>query len=169
MSVRQTHDDDQWVPFLEVYRGDPRRPRGRVAGVFAKPVVKAVAILFAVGVFSLSIYLVCVLMSGSASLLSLAGVFASVGESNIEGNIPEPQDFDRFLKRDLESYFAQPNGRKVTVEYELLRDGPSQAGTAYPKYYAWVDVFDGTRRIERCRASGSDRQSLFRSHPLLHP
>jgi hypothetical protein len=63
MSARRTvDDDDQWVPFLEVCRDHPRRPRGRLVGVFARPVVKAVAILFAVVFFSLSIYLVCVLM-----------------------------------------------------------------------------------------------------------
>jgi hypothetical protein len=149
MSARGTvDDDDQWVPFLEVYRDHPRRPRGRLAGMFTKPVVKAVAILFAVVFFSLSIYLVCVLMVGSASLLSLADVFAAAGESTIEGNIPEPQDFDRLLKSNLEAYFAQPTGKRVTVTYELLRQGPSQAGTAYPKYYAWVDVLEGTKRIQ---------------------
>jgi hypothetical protein len=149
MSARRTaHDDDQWVPFLEVYRGDPRRPRGRLAGMFAKPVVKAVAILFAVVFFSLSIYLVFVLMVDSASLLSLADVFSEVRESNVVGNVPEPQDFDRFLKRDLEAYFALPSGKRVTVTYELLRDGPSQAGAAYPKYYAWVEAFDGDKRTQ---------------------
>ena len=149
MSARRTEDhDDQWVPFLEVYRGNPRRPRGRLLGVFPKPVVKAAAILFAVAVIFLSIYLVCVLMIGSASLLSLADVFGEVRESNVVGNVPEPQDFARFLKRDLESYFARPNGKRVTVEYELLRDQPSQAGADYPKYYAWVDVFDGTKKIQ---------------------
>lgn len=48
-------------------------------------------------------------------------------------NVPPQASFDRFLERDLSAYF------EVTrVQYELLRSGPTQAGTAYPKFYLWV-------------------------------
>lgn len=42
LARRTAYDDDQWVPFLEVYRGDPPSSRGRRAGVFPKPVAISV-------------------------------------------------------------------------------------------------------------------------------
>jgi len=31
------------------------------------------------------------------------------------------------------------------VEYELPREGPTQTGIAYPKYYIWVKCFKGQK------------------------
>jgi hypothetical protein len=89
------------------------------------------------------------LIAGFASLLiwvpvmalrSVEAGFAEVRESHVVRNVPAPEDFDSFLTRDLDSYFAERTGKTVAVTYELLRDGPSQSGVAYPKYYAWVSV-----------------------------
>jgi hypothetical protein len=52
------------------------------------------------------------------------------------------------LIRDLNSYFQVVLNKIVHTEYELLRDEPTIAGIAYPKYYAWVKVFDGDKLIE---------------------
>lgn len=60
--------------------------------------------------------------------------------SHIEQNVPVEADFDRLLRRDLSAYFGG-----AVVEYDLLRDGPTQSGVAYPKYYAWVRVLDDGR------------------------
>jgi hypothetical protein len=72
----------------------------------------------------------------------------SIAESHVEANVPS-QDFDRYLRRDLESYFRLKNGNPVAVEYELLRDGPTQTGIAYPKFYVWVNVRVGDAVLER--------------------
>ncbi len=54
--------------------------------------------------------------------------------------VPPAADFDRILRRDLETYFARSRGTDLIVDWELLRDGPTQSGVAYPKFYAWVRV-----------------------------
>ena len=79
----------------------------------------------------------------------VTGACQSLGDavsiSHIEANVPADQDFDNFLKRDLEKYFQEVKKRSVVVDYELLRKGPTQSGTAFPKFYAWVIVKeDGT-------------------------
>ena len=53
-----------------------------------------------------------------------------------------------FLKRDLEKYFRQSPGQHVTVKYEFLRNGPTQSGVAYPKYYLWVTVSKKNKTIK---------------------
>ena len=72
------------------------------------------------------------------------GACQSVGESitssHIEANVPSAKDFDVFMKRDLEKYFKEKKNTTVVVDYELLRNDPTQAGTAFPKFYAWVVV-----------------------------
>lgn len=59
--------------------------------------------------------------------------------SQIQGNVPK--HFDKLLKRDLTTYFQDLYKEVVTVEYELLRDIPTQVGVALPKYYIWVKIY----------------------------
>lgn len=66
----------------------------------------------------------------------------SIAESHIRANVPDEKDFDTLLKRDLEAYFRDFNGKVVTVQYELLRKGPTQTGIAFPKFYAWVKIYE---------------------------
>ena len=56
-----------------------------------------------------------------------------IQRSHIEGNVPPPEQFDAMLRRDLASYF-----NTQTLNYELLREGPTQSGVSCPKYYLWV-------------------------------
>jgi hypothetical protein len=65
-----------------------------------------------------------------------------VALSHVQGNVPPGEDFDAFLKRDLEGHFRELSGRNVSVDWELLREGPTQSGMSYPKFYAWVTVYD---------------------------
>jgi hypothetical protein len=58
-----------------------------------------------------------------------------VANSHIEANVPASGQFSSLLARDLRSYFQAPR-----VDYELLRQGPTQTGISYPKYYLWVKV-----------------------------
>lgn len=67
-------------------------------------------------------------------------VLREIQRSHIEANVPPPAEFNRLLHRDLNSYFRARQGKAVQVEYEMLRDGPTQSGVAYPKFYVWVRV-----------------------------
>ena len=49
-------------------------------------------------------------------------------------------DTEAMLRRGLITHFQAERTEEVTVECELLRLGPTQAGVAAPKYYAWVKV-----------------------------
>jgi hypothetical protein len=89
-------------------------------------------------------------------LLIFAGSIAScqssigdaIADSHVRANVPDVKDFDSFLKRDLESYFKDVKKKNVVVEYQLLRDGPTQSGTAFPKFYAWVMVKENGTLLE---------------------
>jgi hypothetical protein len=69
-------------------------------------------------------------------------VLEDIQRSHIEANVPPPGQFATLLQRDLEAYFNASKKKGVRVEYELLRDGPTQSGVAYPKFYLWVRVLD---------------------------
>jgi hypothetical protein len=64
-----------------------------------------------------------------------------VSESHVTANVPSKDDFRTFLVRDLTTYFQHHTyGNGITVDYELLRDEPTQVGVAYPKYYVWATI-----------------------------
>jgi hypothetical protein len=67
-------------------------------------------------------------------------IIEDITKSHIDGNVPDKKDFDNILKRDLEKYFTKQYLVKLTITWEMLRDGPTQTGISYPKYYIWVSV-----------------------------
>lgn len=71
-----------------------------------------------------------------------------IQESHIEANIPSDRNFEAFLTRDLEEYFKKTVGRHVIVKYEFLRNGPTQSGVSFPKYYLWVTVSEKNKTIK---------------------
>jgi hypothetical protein len=78
----------------------------------------------------------------------------SIADSHIEGNVPPSQNFDAYMKRDLASFLCE-GSLNCRVEYSLLREGPTQTGIAYPKFYVWVLCFQqdkvlmqGAARVE---------------------
>ncbi|MCE7874593.1 hypothetical protein DYH09_30075 [bacterium CPR1] len=71
-----------------------------------------------------------------------------IAQSHIEGNMPAEKDFAIFLQRDLAKYFSQRVGKQVNVDYEMLRDGPTQTGIGYPKFFAWLKIRDGDKILE---------------------
>jgi hypothetical protein len=94
--------------------------------------------------------------------------------AHIAANVPVGADFEAFLVRDLTAYFVGQGLPAPTVTYELLRDGPTQSGVAYPKYYVWAKavgsdgtVVEGAARtaaIERTRFEITDfvtRQAIM--------
>lgn len=105
-----------------------------------------------------------ILIGITAIILSIGACFAlwqatvylviyAIAESHVEANIPIDKDFDLFLRRDLQNFASKQYGSTTSVEYELLRNGTTQTGVSYPKYYVWVkikngdDIYEGAARI----------------------
>ncbi|MBI1997230.1 MAG: hypothetical protein HYS66_12270 [Deltaproteobacteria bacterium] len=76
-------------------------------------------------------------------------VLQDIQRSHIEANVPPSAEFNRILQRDLDSYVTKMRGKTARVEYEMLRDGPTQSGIAYPKFYVWVRVFEGASVVDQ--------------------
>ena len=71
----------------------------------------------------------------------------SLSESHIRANVPDEKDFDRLMKKGLEEYFRNPE-KVVTVDYELLRETPTQVAVGSPKFYVWVKVYENGAFLE---------------------
>jgi hypothetical protein len=69
--------------------------------------------------------------------------------SHIQANVPEADDFDKLLTESLIKYFRTSVSDVSRVDYELLRprQSPTQAGVSWPKYYAWVRVYQTGNRF----------------------
>jgi hypothetical protein len=99
-------------------------------------------------------YTTCCIILISISLSSCeaqskkdAGAEKIVGEiqkSHVDANAPERKLFDSLLTRDLQLYFKSKYQNRI-VKWELLRDGPTQSGVSYPKYYVWVTIKNGDK------------------------
>lgn len=93
------------------------------------------------------------LMSVLAAASADAGTpssFQDIQRSQIDANVPDSADFDKFLRRDLGEYFsAIRKAKQVSVEYEPLRRGPTQSGVSYPKFYLWVRIAGGKNPEDR--------------------
>jgi len=113
---------------------------------------------------------VLVLSLCSASLLgchSRQDALTAVAESHIEANIPPQELVDQLLARDLKNYFCR-DGKDCKIEYEFLRDGPTQSGTSYPKYYLWVKTIKGNTVAEEgaVRVAAVERKGFEVTHFL---
>lgn len=78
-------------------------------------------------------------VKGLPGLTSARGV-ADLQAEHVSHNAPRPTRFNAALQRDLEAHFAGQGHSGASVTYQLLRDGPTQTGIAWPKYYLWVEV-----------------------------
>jgi len=87
------------------------------------------------------------LISGCQST-PLANPMDEVANSHVEGNAPTDSEFGKVLKRDLTKYFTKLNGKGTTVDYKYLREGATQSGVSYPKYYLWVSVYRSKKLID---------------------
>ena len=85
-----------------------------------------------------------------------------IQRSHIEANVPKLTEFNQLLQRDLDSYFTKARGKSARVKYEMLRDGPTQSGVAYPKFYVWVRVFEAASIIDQgaVRLAAIDRREF---------
>jgi hypothetical protein len=63
----------------------------------------------------------------------------AVQRSHIEEHVPPADQAETILRRDLAAFFTASTGQKVaSLQIVALRDGPTQSGVAYPKFYFWV-------------------------------
>lgn len=85
---------------------------------------------------------------------------SALQSSHIEANIPPAESFEPLLRRDLLAFFGRADASVTSVEFKLIRNGPTQSGVAYPKYYLWVKVFAGSRPKEEgaVRVAAIDRE-----------
>ncbi|HAH23074.1 MAG TPA: hypothetical protein DCL77_04810, partial [Prolixibacteraceae bacterium] len=69
-----------------------------------------------------------------------------IQKSHIDDNVANQAQFDSLMKRDLEKYFSATFG-PVSVKWEFLRNGATQSGVAYPKYYLWTKIYNGDKLL----------------------
>jgi len=96
--------------------------------------------------------------------LSCHAQLSGLAESHIVANVPGTNDFRPFLIRDLAAYLKPKHGDKLAVDYELLRDGPTQSGVAYPKFYLWLRATNAENAVVR---GPCELQPLKRSGSML--
>lgn len=89
-------------------------------------------------------------------------IFGDIQKSHLNANIPDQSQFDGLLKRDLEKFFATEL-EQVVVKWEFLREGPTQSGVAFPKYYLWTKIYtngqlsdEGAVRVAAVERTGFD-------------
>jgi hypothetical protein len=121
----------------------------------------------------LGLFLAAILPVSPCAFAQIPGV----AESHIAGNVPDAKDFRPFLIRDLAAHLKPALGDAVTVDYDLLRDTPTQTGIAYPKFYVWVtatkpdkSIVDGAARVAAIDKKGFQVTTFIpRADIVAHP
>lgn len=97
--------------------------------------------------------------------------------SHIAANVPDADDFMPFLRRDLIANLKATGVDATQLDIDFLRNGPTQSGVAYPKFYIWIvasrargTLIQGAVRvaaIEKQRFEVTDLMSAeqIRAHP----
>ena len=85
-----------------------------------------------------------------------------VAMSHIEANVPPLAEFDVLMRRDLQAYFHTTTGKEGVATYELLREGATQTGVSYPKFYVWArfQTADGAISEGAARVAAIERKSF---------
>ena len=91
-------------------------------------------------IFSFALFLMSLIIGCHAQ-----SPMEDIAKSHITENVQEAKLFDEYMKRDLGEFLCKEK-EGCSVEYQLLRDGPTQTGISYPKFYVWTKCFqkDGT-------------------------
>jgi hypothetical protein len=121
------------------------------------------------------------------SAAEMKRIMAEEQSSHISANVPPAASFMVLLQRDIRAYLAANKLPSRSVAIEPLRQGATQSGASYPKYYIWVRAVDEAGRhiagamrvaaIDRVRfdvtdftpaaSIGSDPASLASIYPAL--
>jgi hypothetical protein len=73
---------------------------------------------------------------------------SSQNENVLEG-VPDNKTFGPLLIHVLTSCFEDDRFKDLQFKYTFLADHPFQSGIAFPKYYLWVEKYDGSHPIGR--------------------
>ena len=73
--------------------------------------------------------------------------------SHVDENVPDAQEFDAILKRDITAYMTDSADKDISVSVELLRDRPTQSGVALPKFYIWIEKRNASGRLMESAAA----------------
>lgn len=74
-------------------------------------------------------------------------VFFNIHKSYLDANIPDQSKFDSLLARDLVGHFSEIS-ELAEVHWVFLREGPTQSGTSYPKFYLWVKIYENNKLLK---------------------
>ena len=66
--------------------------------------------------------------------------FNKVPVTGLADHVPDPAEFDKILRRDLEAALKAKSTGSVSLEFEILDKTPSRSGNSFPKFYLWVIV-----------------------------
>jgi hypothetical protein len=94
----------------------------------------------------------------SAPAEAAAPQVPDIPAAHIAAHVPANEDFGAFMVRDLRVFLRVRAEEEVT--FELLREGPTQSGVSYPKFYLWVRVLlaDGNEQVSGAvRVAAIDR------------
>jgi hypothetical protein len=103
-------------------------------------------------------------LCGSAVAQSLP---LDLQEDHIAANVPSQEVFATYLERDLLAYFrSEVSPEVMSVTSVMLRDGATQSGVAYPKFYLWVQAAgkSGTLAEGAVRLAAIDRKGFEVTH-----
>ncbi len=109
--------------------------------------MKYFSFLIYIFVFSFSIYAGDPYLTDNSENKNANNLSNDIASSHIHGNVPEKDNFKLFMQRDLEKYFSDLYLKNIRVKWEFLRKGATQTGVAMPKYYLWVVIYSGKRKI----------------------
>lgn len=84
---------------------------------------------------------------------------AELQASHISANVPAETDFMPILRRDVSAYLASQGFPGSQVHIDTLRNGPTQSGVSYPKFYLWVraDTANGPVAVGAMRVQAMER------------
>jgi hypothetical protein len=103
----------------------------------------------------MKVYLALILWLLAVGDVPAQAMQEALQDDYIEANVPPEDVFSTYLERDVLAYMRAEISPEITdVKTTLLRQGATQSGTAYPKFYLWVTstskggaVIDGAIRV----------------------
>lgn len=75
-------------------------------------------------------------------------IVQEIRQSHIDGNLPSKEVFQEYLIRDIQKHFKLSVTNDFGLEIQFLRDGPTQTGLSFPKFYLWVSVKYANGRVQ---------------------
>jgi len=64
----------------------------------------------------------------------------SKNEFSVAENVPDKTVFDKELKIELDTKYSNQNGKKLTLDWELLSNKPLKKQNSYPEYFVWIKM-----------------------------